>query len=294
MWMQQHPGWLLILDNVEDRAHIAELLAQVGRHGHVVLTTRRDLVWKGAARPLSLNVLTAGESVELLATLTRREEPEPASALAEELSCLPLALDQAGAYIAQQRIPIAEYLRLLREQPARLFDRIDEGGDPARTIARVWQVTLDIIEERNPLAVLLLRVMAYYAPDNIPRDVLTGPFADPEAINEALGILASYSMITLTADAISIHRLVQAVLRTRSEKPPSADSPEDGPQPVAVATGLLDAAAPSRNIQMGVEDWPRWRALAPHIEKLADLIPDGEATSKLERVSWIMGPIRCR
>jgi hypothetical protein len=81
----QSRGWLLTLDNVEDPAHIRELLAQVSPHGHLVITTRRDIVWKGVARPLSLNVLTPQASVQLLATLTGRDE----LATARELGACP-------------------------------------------------------------------------------------------------------------------------------------------------------------------------------------------------------------
>ena len=41
--------------------------------------------------------------------------------LAAELGYLPLALEQGGAYIAEQRITVAKYLTLLRERPAETF-----------------------------------------------------------------------------------------------------------------------------------------------------------------------------
>ena len=46
-WLQSHSGWLLVLDNVEDPAAVAELLGTVQGHGRVIVTTRRDLgpVW---------------------------------------------------------------------------------------------------------------------------------------------------------------------------------------------------------------------------------------------------------
>jgi tetratricopeptide (TPR) repeat protein len=284
--LQQHPCWLLILDNLEDRADAAELLARVGPHGHVIITTRRNFVWKGAARPLSLEVLTPEASVELVARLTGQRSPEPVPDLAKELGYLPLALEQAGAYIAQQQITIADYLGLLRKRPAHILGRVDEGGDESRAIAQIWQVTLDAIERRNPLAVMLLRIMAYYAPDNIPRDLLAGAADDPELVNEALGLLSSYCMISLLGDVVSVHRLVQAVLRV-AKMTTRAKEGEKPPDPIMVATRLLYVSAPNGNIRRAVEQWPRWRTLVPHIDSLASLTPDDAASDELaELLVW--------
>jgi hypothetical protein len=65
-WLQCHPDWLLIMDNVEERATVAGVLGQVGRHGSVIITTRRDINWRGSATPMLVDVLTAEASSELL------------------------------------------------------------------------------------------------------------------------------------------------------------------------------------------------------------------------------------
>ena len=122
-WLQAHPGWLLILDNVNDPADVGPLLGEL-TGGHIVITTRRDTGWDKIAVPVRLDVLDPGPAADLIAARTGSAEPagrDAAAAIAAELGYLPLALDQAAAYITQTRITPAAYLRRLREHPAVMY-----------------------------------------------------------------------------------------------------------------------------------------------------------------------------
>ena len=209
-WLQTHTGWLLILDNVEDPAVIDPLLAQLSS-GHIVLTTRLDMDWQRIGVPIRLDVLDPGPAAEIITARTlhtTEQDHRDALALAAELGYLPLALDQAAAYITYARITPRQYLAKLRQHPGRMYAA--GAGGAQRTIARLWDITIEAIRGRDPGAVRLLQVLACYAPDTIPRIIIGGTPSD-DGIDERLGILASYSMITLTPETISIHRLVQAV-----------------------------------------------------------------------------------
>ena len=82
---------------------------------------------------------------------------------------MPLAIEQAGAYLAQAGATPREYLDLLARYPAAMYQAAPEGGDAARTIARIWHVTLDRLAD-DPLAGQVLRILAWYAPDGDPPD----------------------------------------------------------------------------------------------------------------------------
>ena len=214
-WLQAHDRWLLILDNVEDPADIEPLLGQLGG-GHVIVTSRRDADWGRLADPVQLDVLDPAAAAQILILRTGQHgaaDEEAAAQIAAELGFLPLALDQAAAYIVQQRISLAAYLASLRRNPARMHAA---GTDAQRTIARLWDLHITAIRGRSPAAARLLGVLAQYAPDAIPRAML-GDTDAREDTDEALGLLASYSMITLTTDTVSIHRLLQAVILTRPD-----------------------------------------------------------------------------
>ena len=168
-----------------------------------------------------------------------------------ELGGLPLALDQAGAYIEETQRSLQEYLDLYRVQRKDLLARRGHmtGGYPA-SVATTWSLSFDRVEAVNPLAVELLRMCAFLAPDAIPEDLLReglsmavsfsqrkrqgwGGWFSPlfsrhqpqlesahlpvteGMINDAVAILRAYSLIARDADekTMSLHRLVQVVVR---------------------------------------------------------------------------------
>ncbi|OXM50712.1 ATP-binding protein [Amycolatopsis alba] len=215
-WLATHGGWLLILDNLPGPNDAATLLARLPG-GQVLITSRRTTGWHDiATTPLSLDVLEPGQAHELLTRILTRHDPaavtDGADAVCAELGHLPLAIEQAGAFMAETGTSAGEYLDLLGRYPAAMYGETAEGGDTHRTMARIWRVTLDRLAD-TPLAGKVLRMLAWYAPDDIPTALLNG-FDDELAVIKALGRLAAYAMITRAGEVISVHRLVQAVTRT--------------------------------------------------------------------------------
>ena len=246
-WLATHTGWLLVLDNVTDKAHVQDLLARAPT-GRFVITSRRASGWHDIATPVRLDVLTASEAEQLLlGILTHGRQLLPGrgvglTALCSELGNLPLALEQAGAYIAETGITPADYLALLAAYPATMYRETAEGGDPQRTIARIWRVTLDRLTV-TPLAGQVLRILAFYAPQDIPNSLLDG-LDDRPTVMKAIRSLAAYSMITSDNGFLAVHRLVQAVSRTLDSSDPHRrqdliDQARDQ------ATALLTAATPA-------------------------------------------------
>ena len=269
-WLAAHSGWLVILDNVTDPADVAPLLARAPA-GRYLITSRRASGWHGTGvAPVRLDVLEAAEARALLAAILSPDQPrglDGAAELCAELGLLPLAVEQAGAYMAEAGATPREYLDLLARYPAAMYQATAEGGDAARTIARIWHVTLDRLAG-DPLAGQVLRILAWYAPDAIPRRLLDG-LADPPAVLHATGRLAAYSMLTASPGTLAMHRLVQAVTRT-----PDPSDPHRDPQQIDAArdqaTRQLSDAIPDTDDPAG---WPGWRMLLPHIAALARHAP---------------------
>ena len=276
-WLQAHDRWLLILDNVEDPAHIEPLLGQLSS-GHVIVTTRIDADWSRIVDPVRLDILDSDAAVELLAARTGRRTPEDLAALAQvakELGYLPLALDQAAAYMTAQRVTPAGYVERLREHPTKLY-AAGSGGDAQRTIARLWDLHIAAIEAASPAAASLLTVLAWYAPDAIPRAMLGGD-APREETDESLALLARYSLITLTDDAVTIHRLLQAVILARA----SVTSRD-------MALDWLRSVLPD-DPERDMAGWPLLRSLVPHAEALSDRFPQAERPQRLGFVQSVVG-----
>jgi len=224
--------WLLIFDSVRDPEDVIRYLP--GGMGHVLITSRHPN-WSTLALPLPLRGLKRSESVDLLlapqgAGADAKAAPRNVVAardLAAELGDLPLALAQAGAYIEETGISVAEYLTRFREHRAELMRRGGQGND--RTVATTWSIAFRDAQQRSRAAGELLDLCAFLAPDDIPRNALAlgvagfppalaEAVADPFALDEAVKALRRYSLIEVHDDALSVHRLVQAAVRDRLDE----------------------------------------------------------------------------
>jgi tetratricopeptide (TPR) repeat protein len=260
--LRQRRRWLLVFDNAEHYDDIRPLLP--GGAGHVLVTTRRS-GFRALGEVLDLDVLDRADAVALL----RRRAPAltemEADELAERLGDLPLALDQAAAYLDQTGTPAAQYLQLLRTRVPDVYTR----GQPAGhrdTIATVWSVSLDQLRATAPAAVQLLDLCGWLGPEAVPLDLfadqsglLPQPVAtaaaDPLLMTETVGALVDYSLARRTHDGLLLHRLVQAVTRHPVD--------QTDPHPLKLILSLLRAALPGNVV--APQNWSRWRQLLPHV-----------------------------
>ena len=240
-WLETHSGWLLIFDNADDLAMIQDYLPQ-GNQGHIVLTTRAQAMG-GLSRKIELDTLGAEEGAALLlrragiiaqdATLDSASPADRALAreIVQAMDGLPLALDQAGAYLEETQESLSNYLALYQQQRAALLKR--RGGllpHHPDSVATTWSLAFEQVERENPAAIELMRLCALLAPDAIPEELIQegaphlGPVLHPVAadrsrLNAALAALLNYSLLRrdATTHTLSIHRLVQAVILDEME-----------------------------------------------------------------------------
>ncbi|MFE6026198.1 tetratricopeptide repeat protein [Streptomyces niveus] len=282
-WLQGRSDWLVVLDNVEDSTPLQSLLGRLST-GQVLISTRRDLRNRGIGTVLTLDTLHPQASLTVLRNLTGRRtdaDTRHLPDLANELGHLPLGLQQAGAYLAQTRTDPLDYLGRLREDPATILATAPPGDPHQRTIARLWSVTFAALQNTDPNAVRLLHILAYLAPTPLPRSVLDTALPKRQDIDRALGLLAAYSMITLTDTTVTMHRLLQAVLRATtppaqaSEKPRRMlplwrrSKPQFLPHVRDITVTVLRRAA-QREDPCEVGSWPYWQELLPHVLAIAD------------------------
>jgi len=284
-WLASHEGWLLVLDNVEDTADIMPLLARLSS-GRVIVTSRRATGWHQLSPALRLDVLDPAHAIELLERVagppTGIDWRRGAERLCAELGRLPLAIEQAGAYIREGALSPDEYLALLHRWPDQLLDQVVEGTDPARSIGRIWRLTLDRLSD-SPLPGDLLRMLSWYGPDSIPLVLLEGR-AEPPRVRAAVRRLAAYNMISMDDSvSVSVHPLVQALART-----PDVSDRHRQFADVHAAQGEAVAAL-CEAIPEGWDDpatWPTWRRLMPHLAALIDHTPpERDSTVLLSLVS---------
>ena len=267
--LRRRDRWLLIYDDADTPEQLEPLLPP-GGDGQVLVTSR-NRAWGRVAVPLPLDVLRREESVALLCRRTGTQDAAGAATLAEFLGDLPLALEEAAAYIDETKVGLSDYLRLARERTVELFGLERPVADQQR-VATAWSMSLDHVRAQAPAAAALLDLCAFLAPDDIPRELpcrdpdrLPSPLAqaarDPLAYNEALRALGRYSLATVTPTALGVHLLVQVVVRARL-------GPEGERRWGEVAVGLLHESFPDRS--WDVAAWPACQRLLPHVLAAAE------------------------
>lgn len=225
-WLARHPGWLLIIDNVDTRDAVLAVEHWLPKfeNGHVLITGRISR-WSQYVERLELDVLCEEDAAKFLLERTESErettltDAAEALALARELGHLALALEQAGAYIEERSITLAAYRQrwASNEQAVRTWFDEQLMGYP-RSVATTW---LTSFQELSIEAQTLLNRLAWLAADPVPRSLLAVPIPDVPPLDPEVPLvdLVRFSLATLTTDkrAFSVHRLVQEVSRARLE-----------------------------------------------------------------------------
>ena len=264
--------WLLIFDNAPDPAWVAEFLPPAGP-GQVVITSQIPN-WPGQV--LQVPGLGLDVAAEFLISRTGDPDEQAAAELAGELDGVPLALEQAAAYMQSTGQSLADYLTLFRDARRDVLVR----GEPAgygKTVALTWALAIGQLEQTSPSTVGLMRLLAFCAPEAIPLSLLLRPrpglperlgpdvapalvplLEDPIAARDAVGALRRYSLVAPAADgSVSVHRLVQAITLDQMT------SGLAGEWRHAAAT-LIEAAIPGDPREPS--SWPVFRMLLPHAQ----------------------------
>jgi hypothetical protein len=269
--------WLLVFDNAPDRASVAPFVPPAGR-GRVLITSR-DQIWP-PGQALDVPVLDPKVAAEFLVNRTGDADRQAALDLAGELGGLPLALEQAAAYIQATAGSLAGYLGSFREHQDQLLGRGEPTGYD-KTVATTWSLALRRLEESAPSAAGLLRLLACLAPEPAPMallladaqvaDELVPEVADTVrpllgnriATGDAVAALRRYSLITPAGDGLVLmHRLVQHV--TRAELPTDVVA-----QWEQAAAALVETAIPA-DVELPTA-WPVCAVLLPHARAVLGL-----------------------
>ena len=260
-----HPyhRWLLIFDNADQPEDFRDYIP----HGSGdVLITSRNPAWQATADTVQVNVFSRPESQEFLSKRAPMTSESDAGRLAGKLGDLPLALDQAGAMLAETGMLVDEYLALLDEKITQIMAEGRSAEYPT-SVTAAWSLSVTKVREHLPQAQDLLRCCAFFGPDPIPRDVFrrgtqaTGTrvstlMADPILLARAIRELGRYALVTISGRAITVHRLVQALLRGELDQEVQDQYRHD-------VHAILAAAAPPD--PSDDRQWPRYRELLPHV-----------------------------
>lgn len=311
-WFATHQEWLWILDNADEVTAVQDVMPP-GGSGHLLLTSRAQ-AWGSLAQQIEVTTLGKVEASLFLLRRAKRLAPDAflsqvskdqlsaAETVALELGFLPLALDQAGAYIEEVGCSLLAYLELYRaHRQALLLRRGHVPTNHPEPVATTWSLSFQKIEQANSAAADLLRVCAFLEPDTIPEEVFTeggqhlggvlqGVATNAVLLNEAIEILRTFSLVQRHAETriLSIHHLVQAVLKDSMEREIQSHWAEH-------VVRAINAVFPQR-IEMAT--WPCCQRLLAQVQTSSMLIRDytftfEEAISLLFRAALFLQDTAC-
>ncbi|MFC6543096.1 FxSxx-COOH system tetratricopeptide repeat protein [Nonomuraea salmonea] len=260
--------WLVVYDNVGDPEDLEGLVPE--GPGHVLVTSRRS-DWGPRFEPMECVTLDRMASVEFLTrAVGARLDAEEADELAEELGDLPLALRQAASLMATTGMRAREYLTLLRDESVALHGR--NVSIPA-AVGVVWTLSVDELRRDDPDAVELLRVLAFFGPAPVPRDLFSAPAVRPVALlenlrdnpirlSQAVRALHRYTLIRSEPDSwtLHMHPFVRSMTRDRV--------PEEEQERICEQVRLLMASY-VREDPYDPATWKKYASVAGHLEALS-------------------------
>jgi tetratricopeptide (TPR) repeat protein len=217
--------WLLVFDNADEPQEVTQHFP--GGSGHVLVTSRNQ-TWLQYGEALEIDPFLREESVEHLRRRAADLSDEDADRVAAAVGDLPLALDQAGAWLAETGTPVDTYLAELEQQAERVLSLSQPANYP-KPVGATWNVSIDRLKQRSPAAVRLLQLCAFFAAEPISLKLLYGDemirvLADEDpslqekmVLGQVIREIGRFALakVDRATESIQVHRLVQAVIRSQ-------------------------------------------------------------------------------
>ena len=286
-WLQHNTSWLLIVDNLEELDLLQDFIP-TQHSGHILITTRIHHTGHFICR-VDLPLMQIDDSALLLLRRAKRLTPhavlddasEADSTLAKEIaqamSGLPLALDQAGAYIEETRRSLSDYIGLYQNYSSSLLKR---RGTPSRdhptSVTTTFSLSYEKLKTQNPPSIELLELCAFLHPDTIFEEILiNGASAldpslhamvtDPIEFDHAIEDLLKFALIRRESDSnvLIVHRLVQAVVKENMSKEKQKERTEQ-------VIRILDIVFPPADRP----NWPLCQKYLPQAQTCTELIQE--------------------
>ncbi|MEV7867030.1 FxSxx-COOH system tetratricopeptide repeat protein [Streptomyces sp. NPDC088124] len=262
--------WLLVFDNADD-PELVQRYFPPGGPGHVLVTSRNQ-TWSSYGDALPVDVFLREESVEHLQRRAPGLSLVDADKVATAVGDLPLAVEQAAAWIAETATPVSEYLDQLGQQAAGVLALNQPAGYP-EPVAATWNISIDRLKERSPAAVRLLQLCAFFAPEPISANLLYSkemiealkPYdvslQETLVLGRVIREIGRFALakVDQVGNSIQVHRLVQAIIRAQLTEEEQRDARH-------AVHRILAGARPDGDEPIdNPGTWDRFNTIWPHL-----------------------------
>ncbi|KAJ5101156.1 hypothetical protein N7456_007208 [Penicillium angulare] len=308
--------WIIILDNVDDDQFLREVPTGQGEagvitrntplleyfppsnSGSVIMTTRDRAVasrFTDESNIISVDVMPERDAVSLLKKkLMTQVNNADLVELAKCLGSLPLALDQAAAYINRRmRLPpysVHQYLEEATEGKRMQFLDADSGSqrrdwESRKSVGTTLQNSFDHIKDKIPKAADMLTLMSFFDREGIPKAVIQQWYNSEDDFNpyqiyeeessddgstkgstcdtfeDSLLTLMDYFFITASEDGktFQMHKLVQLAISEWTKLLGQTEKWKE------IFVHLIDTHFPGG----GTTNWAKCGFLLPHLRSVA-------------------------
>ena len=284
-WLRQFRRWIVVVDDLDASGEAtAQRWLPPGMPGHVLTTSRAAV---GPVR-LALGPLPADVATTFVIQRTGQADLEAARSIVDALCGLPLAIEQAASYIEASSRDMASYVELLR---TRLLQLMEEGRSETYpwTVATTWRLSFERVECEHAAAADLLKLCAFLAPEDVPLGILreaadqlperlSRAVSDDIELDRTVAALRRYSFVNRHGDVLSVHRLVQVVVRASLDA--SARTAWLG-----TAVRVLRASFPDTALERP-DQWALCGRLVSHVQTVERLAVDPD-TEPLA-MAWLL------
>ncbi|KIL64161.1 hypothetical protein M378DRAFT_50469, partial [Amanita muscaria Koide BX008] len=122
-WISGRKNWLMVFDNADGGYHVVEKFIPPGNRGSILITSRDKGLARITSGTLEVTEMGKEEAIALMLESAKVDNKSMivAQKLVAALGCIPLAIDQAGAYMQSCGCGLDYYLELFDKHHAQLM-----------------------------------------------------------------------------------------------------------------------------------------------------------------------------
>ncbi|THX66249.1 TPR-like protein [Aureobasidium pullulans] len=292
--------WLVVIDNVDrdyttkgtdPLAYELKEYLPAADHGNVLVTSRLSTL-VAARNSHRLTRVDHDQSRAILEAAggeyISAQDESAADTLLEKLSGLPIALTQAGAYIRQTGVSVAEYMDHYNSTWQQLMEKQDEyclQEDSERSVLTTWKISYEQVRSRSEGASNLLKLWSFLYADDLWYDLVACSKTHASHVvvpkwllllaenklefNRAMGLLIKYSLVESKMETRSY--AMHSVLHSWCLHVAQHDSEKGDFR--RLASCIVGQADPP--VEM-VGFWILQRRLLPHAQTIMRFVEDGK------------------